>query len=409
MQTVDCKKSIFFSIFALAFGRNDSFLAVSPHNVKQIKKMKLHIFNPEHDIALAHNDKYFTAPHAGRQLRADCGFIPALWADDGDCVLVDDIESAEEHLRHIKSYCAKVDFITPAELHRLGSDVRIEPWGWDPALAFQLERAGVEHSCLPGGERLKDIRRLSSRTLSSEILKLIISHKDGLGVDVVGESRYVENISELRGIISDRPRSVLKSPWSSSGRGVRYVGHVLERPVENWVNNVIGLQGGIMVEPYYNKVADFGMEFIADAKGVHYRGLSVFTTTNGFYTGNLLASEDGKIRTMERFFTIGQLESVEELVRSLLSERLSGRYEGPLGVDMMVVANDDALLMNNKSLLKSEPHFLFHPMVEINLRRTMGHVAIDIAKRNHLSDGSLQIIYDGSHYHLRLQSGMSHS
>ena len=32
---------------------------------------KLHLFNPEHDIALAANLAHFTAPLAGRQLRAD--------------------------------------------------------------------------------------------------------------------------------------------------------------------------------------------------------------------------------------------------------------------------------------------------------------------------------------------------
>ena len=35
--------------------------------------MTLHVFNPEHDIALASNLSNFTAPHAGRQLRAPCG------------------------------------------------------------------------------------------------------------------------------------------------------------------------------------------------------------------------------------------------------------------------------------------------------------------------------------------------
>ena len=49
--------------------------------------MKLHIFNPDHDLALAANQKIFTAPHAGRLLRGDLSFIPALWADDGDLVL----------------------------------------------------------------------------------------------------------------------------------------------------------------------------------------------------------------------------------------------------------------------------------------------------------------------------------
>ena len=56
--------------------------------------MKLHIFNPEHDIALAANQECFTAPHAGRRLRTDLGFIPAFWASEGDMVLVDDVEAA---------------------------------------------------------------------------------------------------------------------------------------------------------------------------------------------------------------------------------------------------------------------------------------------------------------------------
>ena len=50
--------------------------------------MTIHLFNPEHDIALASNLANFTAPHAGRQLRADLGFLPALWAEEGDTILV---------------------------------------------------------------------------------------------------------------------------------------------------------------------------------------------------------------------------------------------------------------------------------------------------------------------------------
>ena len=66
--------------------------------------MKLHIFNPDHDLALAANQKIFTAPHAGRLLRGDLSFIPALWADDGDLVLVDDIDNARDKVRHLCGY-----------------------------------------------------------------------------------------------------------------------------------------------------------------------------------------------------------------------------------------------------------------------------------------------------------------
>jgi hypothetical protein len=42
-------------------------------------------------------------------------------------------------------------------------------------------------------------------------------------------------------------------------------------------------------------------------------------------------------------------------------------YQGPFGVDMMVVARDDC------------NGFMLHPCVEINLRRTMGHVALSLS------------------------------
>ena len=66
--------------------------------------MKLHIFNPEHDIALASDMFNFVAPHAGREMRSDLGFLPALWAEDGDMVLVDDIASALSRVRHLSRY-----------------------------------------------------------------------------------------------------------------------------------------------------------------------------------------------------------------------------------------------------------------------------------------------------------------
>ena len=60
--------------------------------------MTLHVFNPEHDIALASNLPNFTAPRAARGLRSDLGYIPVLWAEDGDAVLVDDAAYAERQM-----------------------------------------------------------------------------------------------------------------------------------------------------------------------------------------------------------------------------------------------------------------------------------------------------------------------
>ena len=58
--------------------------------------MDLYIFNPEHDIMLAANRDRTTPPRAARELRHDLGFLPALWAQKGDVVLVDDASFAHE-------------------------------------------------------------------------------------------------------------------------------------------------------------------------------------------------------------------------------------------------------------------------------------------------------------------------
>lgn len=106
--------------------------------------MRLHIFNPEHDIALAANLKRFTAPHAGRQMRADLGFLPALWADEGDFVLVDDVAAALESVRHVRKYAHDVAFVSLADLKGLTpfvDNLIIDPWGGTSLLRIS--------SCVP--------------------------------------------------------------------------------------------------------------------------------------------------------------------------------------------------------------------------------------------------------------------
>lgn len=98
--------------------------------------MTLHIFNPEHDLVLASAAGSFTPPKAVRALQADLGFLPALWAEEGDWVLVADVEAARQRLRHFKRPCKTVHLVDEEQLARLlrssaaTSDLRIEPWGW---------------------------------------------------------------------------------------------------------------------------------------------------------------------------------------------------------------------------------------------------------------------------------------
>lgn len=355
--------------------------------------MKLHVFNPEHDIALAADQQRFTAPHAGRQLRADLGFIPAIWADDGDMVLVDDVEAAVEAVRHIKKYAHDVVFVTLSDLKSMcpSGGFSIEPWGWDRTVKEQLLRADAAlESLLPGDDILRAIRAMSSRRFASERLLPLLRESN---VGVVGESRYCATVDEAVEVMERYGCSVLKSPWSSSGRGVRYVrASRPNEPMKAWMGNVVARQGGIMVEPLYPKVYDFGLEFCASAHdGVSYRGLSLFATRGGAYTGSLCATEKDKRDILSRYVDLQLLDSVNEQIRHILSPLMSDVYEGVFGIDMMAVAKDCG------------GGFLLHPCVELNLRRTMGHVALALSPTE-LEPRRVMSVYYADKYRMRIQS-----
>lgn len=338
--------------------------------------MTIRIFNPDHDLALAADKERFSVPHAGRKIRSDLSFLPALWADDGDVVVVEDIDAAESiyaKLKHVER--KRVEFVTLAQIPAVIRDesaaangsnaaIKFDVWGWDKYLRFQLLQSGVDAKLLPSDAQLATIRELSNRKITTKALQML---REGVENETCGESIYCENTEMLHRIIKhDEAYSqcVVKAPWSSSGRGVRYLGDESTRTENtwNWISNTIDQQSGIMVEPFYNKVKDFGMEFLATDHGIEYLGLSCFKTQNGAYTGNVLGTEEEKMSMLSRFVSKELLLNIINKVTTKLDLR---DYRGPFGIDMMIVAKDSG--------------FLLHPCVEINLRRTMGHVALAVS------------------------------
>ena len=344
----------------------------------------LHIFNPEHDIALASDLSNFTAPRAGRKLRTDLAFLPAMWAAEGDAVLVDDAEQAlDGYRRLLPDTSVHARFVTKEQLSHLGVQ-RVEPWGWDRALRAQLLRYGVE--TVPSEDYIAMVRQLSHRRTAAQLLPSL--RIDG----TVGEAVECCTLQQVEECQARWGQVVVKAPWSSSGRGVRFYDAARlmdneELIMNNWVRNVLKTQGSVMVEPFYEKVMDFGMEFTADAStGIHYEGLSLFHTVRGAYVGNIVATEAEKQQMLCHYLPEELLEQVRQLIIANL--RLAD-YCGPFGVDMMVVASDG--------------DYLLHPCVEINLRRTMGHVALALPTGAENECRVMRIAYDGDSYNMSVE------
>lgn len=352
--------------------------------------MTLHIFNPEHDIALAFGAENFTAPHAGRQLRSDLCWIPGIWAEEGDAVLVaDDDKDLYERLLHrlIRPRRKNIRWVTEHELASLMPD-RVEPWGWDVAITSYLRRKGIDPALLQDSQTLEKIRQLSSRQTAQKVLKAL---RSGLPEVTCGEMHVATSIEESVLLSAVLGESVLKSPWSSSGRGVRFVSNEIDKSTLPWVRKTIETQGLIMVERKENKITDFAMEFTSDGNGkVDYVGLSVFLTNRTTYSGNIIMPEENKINYLQKWVSNVTLESIKELIIKQLEDMTSGIYSGSLGVDMMIVSSPTG------------KGFLVHPCVEINLRHTMGMVANSLTSMSDLLQPRImQVYFDGS-YHLKV-------
>ena len=357
--------------------------------------MTLHIFNPEHDLALACDMENFTPPAAAWKLYSDLGFMPALWSDDGDVVVVEDRMLALDAWRNLHSQIVEnlgcenwlgknVEFVTLADIPLL-SITTVDVWGWDSAIRYKLLKHGVPDELLPDKNAIVSIRELSHRRHAVDLLGRL--RGDGL----VGESFVCCDYEGIDKLLRFYRHIVVKAPWSCSGRGIRYLDGCPTQHQFGWIKNMLKAQGSVIVEPYYKKVKDFGMEFYSDGDGnVEYCGLSLFDTDNWMYTGSILASESYKTNILADYISLDLIDTVKGAICSYLGSVYSGRYRGVFGVDMMVVEDE------------VKHGFLLHPCVEINLRRTMGHAAIMMSPSDKNQHGLMRIENINNYYLLKV-------
>lgn len=337
----------------------------------------LHLFNPSHDEALGADSPYYYPTTIARRLQAEWGALPALWAEAGDWVWLPD--EAEEP-RH-GAWCTGVEFVRKRQLARPSFWREVEqiaPWGWDAVVRQQLRRMGAPEALLPSDEALQRVRQLSSRLTTERLLPLLrqrLEAAGGTGLPLCGRSVVARSMAEVRHWAEVWQGAMVKSLWSCSGRGVfRFSSEPTVNDVKR-TERLLAEQGGVEMEPVYVCASDFALEFRSEPSGrVVCTGLSVFeTNASGAYVGNVAASETELARRLA-----GQggpsgagLEVLKEVCEGALAEHLGGGYVGPLGIDMMLVTPPDG----------ADGGVLLHPCIEVNLRRTMGHVALEVAQR----------------------------
>lgn len=320
----------------------------------------LWIFNPDNDIALGNNLKHFTPPRNAMLLRQYGAMLPAWIADAGDIIFTEFTADAT-WLRHIsQTYGKELEILTTENCTRVA---HLQPWGWSRAIVDTFSRAGISSHLLPGDEQIERIRQLSHRH-SSVVINRELQEQ---GFDVPIPAEFTDTVT-LDKYIGGHGSVVIKSPWSSSGRGVIYSDRIDKATLLRHAEGIIKSQGSVLAEMRHDKIADFAMLFSIKDGNARYVGLSVFETLDGGnYTGNIVASEQHLSSIITHYVSSSYLERLRKAIEAILTKMVGSTYTGICGIDMMVYATADG-----------EPHIA--PCIELNLRYTMGYIAHCLAR-----------------------------
>lgn len=328
---------------------------------------KTYIFNPDSDLALANGDANYLPPRSARRMADDLSLLPAWYADEGDAVLIPSSDVIYYWSKTLSNNILRSEIKLVTNKESLPSQP-LSPWGWNAALVKQMKVRGLGDEHLPSVEEMEALRALSSRRMAVEVLKALMQNLSDTH-RLIGEAAFCVTEEEIVQQVTSYPTTMLKAPWSSSGKGLRRGQGEYAPPLSGWCARTLAQQGAVVVEPLYRKVKDFAMEFYSAGDGapLTFVGYSRFVTdANGSYEGNLLMADEEIERELSTYVSREALHSVRAMLQELIGERIGADYRGYVGVDMMVC------------LVKRENQkwdMCLHPCVEINLRMNMGVVA----------------------------------
>ena len=372
-----------------------------------------YIFNPEHDLCLANGSPHYLPPASALKFRADCHRQVEQWLEGimGEAPL-------EAPVPAVPVPAVPVPAVHPAAVPPPAAADKsapsnnadmIVPWGWNSVLVKQLRQEGVPEHLLPNEEYLNLIREYSRREHAVKCAEYLnrcniqqnapapamaksssgvcnsTMAKSGCGqcYPSVAESSIgqcyplpivAKSLREVEAALERWGRIVLKSPLSGSGKGIRWVSDALSHSDIGWCLHNLDHYGSIIAEERQNVIQDFAMLFSCNLpfkSGIEFFGYSLFFTSNGAYKGSVVENDS----FIEEYLcsqgaNLAELHRIRAQLQEHLTKELAGWYKGFLGVDMFLFSPAD----------KEHRRALLNPVVEINLRLTMGHLFRHLAR-----------------------------
>jgi hypothetical protein len=287
-------------------------------------------------------------------------------------VFVDEMPS-REHILRLK----RNGFVVP-ELIKIGEDEELlerkigglKPWAWGPGASDLMSRY---KACVP---EVVDLVWRPWQVRDAELF----SKRNGLHLaELLDEriGRWCVSVDEVLDSVRDFTRAdgsdvLLKAPWSSAGRGhLKLLAGEWTDPASAWLEKVMVQQGGVVVEPWLERVLDFSAQYEVSKEGIKLVGMTrVVNDAAGRYLGTFVHHKwtSGLAPDLTEFLfrEADVMQLYKDELPKLLVGLLDENFRGNFGVDAMVYEGEDG--------------FTLRKVVEVNPRMTMGRAALELLK-----------------------------
>jgi len=252
----------------------------------------------------------------------------------------------------------------------------LRPWAWSPDAVEQLRPYADDVS--PNMDQPWR-EALPAQWFSKEI-GLRLEHAMGPVAETGSVHHDVESVlTAIAGHLTTG-QALLKAPMSYAGRGHLRVNSASDPgKTRGWIANTLASHGSVVVEPWLERVMDFSALYEMKPGGmVSLIGLTrMENDAAGRFLGIRVSQKWGTLLEPEiavfLFREARVMEIYQDRIPCLLARLLPG-YVGPLCVDAMVHRRADGSLA-------------LKPVVEMNVRMTMGRIAWEWMKRRPGSGG----------------------
>lgn len=350
----------------LAAGLPVSFIdRLELHNHSRGRPARAWWANLDAELELAGGD----APAAVQELVDDLSLLPMFMAGDGDVVITRRAPSPAWLRRMQHAGVPAPHIVHPDDLAAGGPYSELAPWAWTP-------RAVALHAALPRPVGHAPSRRTPAVGFAKDddlaILESLVGSEPGafgppdiVGVLVEGREAVDQQLATLEA--RGWKTAVLKVPLGTAGRGQR---RVCCGPLTGKDAAWAARHGRLVVEPWLDAVADLSVLLdLTPGRRDPLLAITRFLTRQGTYAGHVVGRRlDGLPPEVMRGLYAGTPSLMDRLVHAARQIAAALPGTGRVGVDALLYRLPGGALR-------------IKPVVEINPRTTMGHVALALERR----------------------------